>query len=65
MFVSQIQMHIVQKKIPRWSAHWIWLQSLNIFCWMVSLASAIGAIEGINADVQNYKPFHTSYRRLR
>ena len=61
--VAQIQMHIVQKKIPQWSGKWLWLQGLNIFCWLISIVSAIGSIEGIYADTRNYTPFHTSYRR--
>ncbi len=59
----QIQMHIVQKKIKMWSFHWIWLQSLNVFCWCISIAAAIGSVEGIYADTRNYTPFQTSYRR--
>ncbi len=59
----QIQMHIVQKKIKMWSLEWIGLQSLNVFCWCISVASAIGSVEGIYADTRNYTPFQTSYRR--
>jgi hypothetical protein len=62
-FVAQIQMHIVQKKIPRWSGKWLFLQGLNIFCWLISIVSAIGSVEGIYADTRNYTPFQTSYRR--
>ncbi|KAK9906703.1 hypothetical protein WJX75_006478 [Coccomyxa subellipsoidea] len=58
-----IQMHIVQKKIPRWSGKWLFLQGLNIFCWLISIVSAIGSVEGIYADTRNYTPFQTSYRR--
>jgi hypothetical protein len=59
---AQIQIHIVQNGIKMWTPKWIWLQSLNIFCWLISIVSAIGAIEGIHVDVQNYQPFQTSYR---
>ncbi len=60
--IVQIQMHIVQKKIPRWSAYWCCLQSLNVFCWLISIAAAIGSVEGIYADTRNYTPFVTSYK---
>ena len=53
-------MHIVQKKIPRWSAKWCSLHVLNIICWMVTVVAAIGSIIGVIADTQGFAPFETT-----
>ena len=58
--VLQIQMHIVQKKIPTWSAKWWGLHVLDVICWMVSIVAAIGSIIGIIADTQGFAPFQTT-----
>ena len=60
--VAQIEMHIRQKKISRFSAYGIGLQTLNVFCQLISIVAAIGAVEGIWQDTQNYTPFVTTYR---
>uniref|UniRef100_A0A0D6QW94 Amino acid transporter transmembrane domain-containing protein n=1 Tax=Araucaria cunninghamii TaxID=56994 RepID=A0A0D6QW94_ARACU len=56
-----VEMYIVQTKIPRYSTKWIILQILSIVCLLVSLAAAVGAIEGITQDFKTYKPFRTAY----
>ena len=43
----QVQMHIVQKKIPMFSAKWCGLQLLNVICWCISIVAAIGSIYGV------------------
>ena len=55
----QVQMHIVQRKIPTWSPKWCALQVLNVICWGVSIVAAIGSIEGIIVDTQGFAPFQT------
>ena len=57
----QIEMHMRQKHISRVSAYGIGLQALNIFCMLISIVAAIGAVQGIWADTQNYTPFVTTY----
>ncbi|KAM3199966.1 amino acid permease 6 [Capsicum annuum] len=52
-----IEMHIAQKKIPKFSFTWIWLQILSWACLIVSLVAATGSIEGLIQDVKEYKPF--------
>ncbi len=54
----QIQMHIVQKKIPAFSLRWCLLQLLNVICWLVTIVSAIGSIEGMIVDTQGFEPFN-------
>lgn len=56
-----VEMYIVHRKIPRYSSKWILLQTLSVVCFIVSLAAAVGSIEGIIQDLKSYKPFHTTY----
>ncbi|XLU69055.1 hypothetical protein S245_028108 [Arachis hypogaea] len=55
-----VEMHIKQKKIPKWSGSWILLQSLSMFCLLVTLAALIGSIVGVLLDLKTYKPFSAS-----
>ncbi|MCD7445827.1 Amino acid permease 6 [Datura stramonium] len=52
-----IEMHIAQRKIPKYSFTWIWLQILSWACLIVSLVAAAGSIQGLTQDVKTYKPF--------
>ncbi|PKA63400.1 Amino acid permease 8 [Apostasia shenzhenica] len=54
-----IEMYVRQKKIPRLSTRGIALQILSFCCLLVSLAAAIGSIEGVMVSLKTYKPFHT------
>ncbi|KAK7264188.1 hypothetical protein RJT34_31793 [Clitoria ternatea] len=56
-----IDMYISQKKIPRWTSHWLGLQMLSICCLIISLFAAIGSMAGVVLDLKTYKPFKTSY----
>lgn len=52
-----IEMHIAQRKIPKYSFKWIWLHILSWACLIVSLVAAVGSIEGLTQDLKTYKPF--------
>ncbi|KAK6773156.1 hypothetical protein RDI58_028394 [Solanum bulbocastanum] len=52
-----IEMHIAQKKIPKYSFKWIWLHILSWACLIVSFVAAVGSIEGLTQDLKTYKPF--------
>ncbi|XP_015059567.1 amino acid permease 6-like [Solanum pennellii] len=52
-----IEMHIAQRKIPKYSFKWIWLHILSWACLIVSLVAAAGSIEGLIQDLKTYKPF--------
>ncbi|XP_019224079.1 PREDICTED: amino acid permease 6-like isoform X1 [Nicotiana attenuata] len=54
-----IEMHIAQKKIPKYSFTWIWLKILSWTCLIVSLVAAAGSIQGLAQDIKTYKPFNT------
>ena len=56
----QIQMHIVQKKIPTFSVKWCLLQLLNVICWLVTIVAAIGSIQGMIMDTQGFQAFKLS-----
>jgi len=56
-----VEMYIHHRKIPRYSSKWILLQTLSVVCFIVSVAAAVGSIEGIIQDLKSYKPFHTAY----
>ncbi|XLU68985.1 hypothetical protein S245_028038 [Arachis hypogaea] len=52
-----VEMYIKQKKMPKWSGSWIFLQSLSMFCLLVTVAAMIGSVVGIIVDLDAYKPF--------
>ncbi|XP_073122085.1 amino acid permease 3 [Henckelia pumila] len=52
-----VEMYIVQKKIPKWSARWISLQILSAACLIISIAAAVGSFAGVVSDLKSYKPF--------
>jgi amino acid permease len=52
-----VQLNIAQNKIPMWSGRWIWLQSLSFFCFLISLAAAIGSIAYVVDDLKSYTAF--------
>jgi hypothetical protein len=52
-----VQMYIMQQSIQRWSSTWLALQTLNMVCFFVSLAAAVGSIAGILTDLKHYTPF--------
>ncbi|GAA0184791.1 hypothetical protein LIER_32079 [Lithospermum erythrorhizon] len=55
-----IEMHIAQRKIPKFSAKWMWLKILSFSCLVVSLVAAAGSIQGIAKNVTKVKPFHAT-----
>ncbi|PIM97053.1 hypothetical protein CDL12_30484 [Handroanthus impetiginosus] len=56
-----VEMYIVQKRIPKWSARWISLQILSMACLVISIAALVGSFAGVVSDLKVYKPFKTSY----
>ncbi len=56
-----IQMYKVQKQIKRFSMKWFWLESIDLLCFVISLAAGIGSVEGIVQSCKDYTPFVTNY----
>lgn len=52
-----VEMYIVRQKIRKGTFRWFGLQTLSLFCLIVSLAAAIGAIHGLSQAIGKYKPF--------
>ncbi|PIN03761.1 Amino acid transporter [Handroanthus impetiginosus] len=52
-----LEMYIVQKRIPKWSARWTTLQILSIACLVISIAALVGSSAGVVSDLKDYKPF--------
>ncbi|KAI5404934.1 amino acid permease 3 [Lathyrus oleraceus] len=52
-----VEMYIIQKRIPKWSSKWIYLQITSIFCLIVSIVAGLGSLVGVWIDLQKYKPF--------
>ncbi|KAM3736537.1 hypothetical protein ACB098_10G171300 [Castanea mollissima] len=52
-----VEMYIAQKKIRKRTFRWFGLQILSSFCFLVSLAAACGAIQGLNKGLHASKPF--------
>ncbi|XP_020596680.1 amino acid permease 3-like [Phalaenopsis equestris] len=53
-----IEMYMKQKNIARLSTKGIFLQILSFICLLVSIAAAVGSVEGIIVSLGKYKPFH-------
>ena len=52
-----VEMHIAQNKIGRRTMKWFRLQLLSLICFLISLAAASGAIQGLYKNLHTYKPF--------
>ena len=52
-----IEMHIAQKKIPKFSFTWTWLKILSWTCFIVSLVAAAGSVQGLIQSLKDFKPF--------
>ncbi|XP_034890741.1 amino acid permease 8 [Populus alba] len=52
-----VEMHIAQNKIKRLSIRGLALQLLNLVCFLVSIAAASGAIQGMGHGLRASKPF--------
>ncbi|KAK3130635.1 hypothetical protein QOZ80_6BG0495960 [Eleusine coracana subsp. coracana] len=54
-----VEMYIRQRKIKKLTTRWIALQSLSLLCFLVSLAAAVGSIQGVTVSLKSYVPFKT------
>lgn len=52
-----VEMHIAQNKIKRLSLRGLALQLLNLVCFLVSIAAASSAIQGMGHGLLASKPF--------
>ncbi|GMN40020.1 hypothetical protein TIFTF001_009246 [Ficus carica] len=52
-----VEMHIAQNKIPKRTARWAGLQLLSFLIFLISLAAASGAIQGLHKNLHAYEPF--------
>ncbi|XP_021740097.1 amino acid permease 8-like [Chenopodium quinoa] len=52
-----VRMYIAKNKIKRGSMKWCMLQLLNLLCFLVSLAAAVGSIQGVSQSLGSSKPF--------
>ena len=48
-----VETYIAQKKIRKRTFQWFGLQILSLFCFLVSLAAACGAIQGLNKGLHS------------
>ncbi|GJN38625.1 hypothetical protein PR202_gb27685 [Eleusine coracana subsp. coracana] len=54
-----VEMYIRQRKIKKLTTRWIALQCLSLLCFLVSLAAAVGSIQGVTVSLKSYVPFKT------
>jgi hypothetical protein len=52
-------MYIRQRRIQKYTSRWVALQTLSFLCFLVSLAAAVGSIEGVTESLKHYVPFKT------
>ncbi|KAH0989463.1 hypothetical protein GBA52_000946 [Prunus armeniaca] len=55
-----VEMYIAQKKVPKWSRKWIFLQIISLSVLVIALAAAAGSVTGVVQNLKIYKPFKTS-----
>ncbi|XP_008219593.1 PREDICTED: amino acid permease 3-like isoform X1 [Prunus mume] len=55
-----VEMYIAQKKVPKWSRKWIFLQVISLSVLVIALAAAAGSVTGVVQNLKIYKPFKTS-----
>ncbi|PQQ07950.1 amino acid permease 3 [Prunus yedoensis var. nudiflora] len=55
-----VEMYIAQKKVPKWSTKWIFLQIISLSVLVIALAAAAGSVSGVVQNLKIYKPFKTS-----
>eukprot|EP01018_Ginkgo_biloba_P023744 Gb_30499 [translate_table: standard] len=56
-----VEMYMVQTNVKSWSGRWIFLQSLSLVCFLVTLAAIIGSTAGIAQDLKHVTPFKTQH----
>lgn len=56
-----VEMYMVQKKIAKWTAKWILLRLLSLFCLIVTIVAGVGSVAGVILELKVFRPFHTRY----
>jgi len=51
-------MTIRKHTIPAWSGRWWWLESINVFCAVITLLAVIGSVQSIAENASSYEFFH-------
>ncbi|CAN6459414.1 unnamed protein product [Victoria cruziana] len=54
-----IEMFIARKKVKPFTFRWTWLQVLSIGCLLISVAAAVGSVQGIIEDLNASAPFQS------
>ncbi|CAN1284838.1 Amino acid permease 1, partial [Linum perenne] len=52
------EMHKKQVRMRKMSWRWSWITALSVVCLVVSIAVAVGSVEGILLSLRKFKPFH-------
>ncbi|CAN0920869.1 Amino acid permease 8 [Linum grandiflorum] len=52
------EMHKKQVRMKKWSWRWSWVNALSLICLVVSIAVAVGSVEGILLSLRKFRPFH-------
>ncbi|XP_049933293.1 amino acid permease 6-like [Nymphaea colorata] len=54
-----IEMFIACNKVKPFTFRWTWLRVLSMGCLLISVAAAVGSVQGIVADLHTSKPFQS------
>ncbi|XP_044966979.1 amino acid permease 3-like [Hordeum vulgare subsp. vulgare] len=52
-----VEMYIAQRRVPRGSTRWLFLQALSAVCLLVSLVAAAGSVADVAAEFKAHNPF--------
>jgi amino acid permease len=54
-----VEMYIRQREIPRFSGVWLALQTLSLFCFIITMAAGAASVQGVRDSLKTYVPFQT------
>lgn len=60
-FYIPVKIYLSQKKIPKWSKQWIFLQFLTAVCFTVSLAALSGSLVSLLSNLWEFHSFSFDY----
>ncbi|XP_056168507.1 amino acid permease 4-like isoform X2 [Syzygium oleosum] len=61
MVYFPVEMYITQKRIPKWSTKWVYLQMLSMACLVISIMATAGLIPDLKEDLKTNQPFGMIY----
>jgi amino acid permease len=55
-----VEMYKKQSQVQKFSKTWVWLNTLSLGCFVISVLAACGSVQGLIQALAHYKPFNVS-----